>query len=77
MIEVDLDPGRDSSLIEGPNSPEEELRLDAATRSPDLAARPNKDLVSDPAKIQRLDPWDSKASGSIQARTRAAPLIGA
>src|SRR5512133_2116075 len=55
MIEVDLDPGRDSSLIEGPNSPKEDLRLDAATRSSDLAARPNQHLISDHAKIQRLD----------------------
>jgi hypothetical protein len=55
MVEVDLDPGREPSLIEGPNGPEEELRLDAATRSSDLGARPNQDLISDRAKIQRLD----------------------
>jgi hypothetical protein len=55
MAEVELDSGHEPIIVVGPNPPALGIDLDPATRSFDVAAYPNQNLVSDDAKIQRFD----------------------
>src|SRR5215208_3776959 len=55
MVEIDLEPDRMSAFLECPDPPGHDVDLDPASRSPDLGALADHDLVFGLAKLQGFD----------------------